>query len=322
VVVLKLTEALSQALLLGVALGDALGRPLEVEAAKPADSWLEPGSIELRGINVGGRFAYSDDTETTLILAKSIAGSCGFNPHHFAHLLAREANVEDPIRGYGVAVATVVLGLRRGLPWWSVARSLYGGQGSMGNGAAVRVSPVAIYYHGSRLVESMAIAQALVTHTNPVAVEGARLLALAYEMLINGLDVDELITRLASITELSVYRVKLGKILSLPRSVSPRDAVRYIGNTSIAYESIPAALLALARGDCDPNLTLHRALSLGGDADSIASMAVGLAVACSGGLKELSSLAKLVEGYDAIRDVASRLYMARNHCGGSRIQAS
>ncbi len=306
---------LFEAVLLGVAAGDALGRPYEVEGAGPASEWIAPGALQLRGIEVSGRYAYSDDTETTIILAKSVARSCGFNPHDFAALLAAEADVENPLRGYGTAVASVVLGLRRGVPWWATARSLYGGQGSMGNGAAVRVAPIALYYLGNRrAVEVMSVAQALVTHANPVAAEAARIMALAYHYVLEGDEPARVLRRLSEEAEVQPLKSKMNKAVSLLGTASPRDVAIYIGNSALAYESVPAALLVAAVSGCDPFVALHAAISVGGDVDSIASMAVGLAAACRGSLGRLEPYARLVEGYEEVRRVARELYDAKIAC--------
>src|SRR5688500_20323339 len=70
--------------------------------------------------------------------------------------------------------------LKQGAPWREVATSLYGGQGSLGNGAAMRVPPVGAYFADdiAKVVEQAKLS-AVVTHTHPEAVAGAVAVAVA-----------------------------------------------------------------------------------------------------------------------------------------------
>ncbi len=85
----------------------------------------------------------------------------------------------DPRRGYGAAMYELVPSLERGR-WDDLARQLFGGSGSYGNGAAMRVAPLGAFFAEDvdRCVEQ-AERSALVTHTHPEAVAGAIAVALA-----------------------------------------------------------------------------------------------------------------------------------------------
>ncbi len=303
-----------EAVLVGVAVGDAYGRPFEIGGVGPQEDWLSPDRVELSGIRVGDRYAYSDDTETTLILAESIVRGCGFTPLLFAQLLAEKADIDNPVRGYGIAVASTVAGLRRGIPWWITARNLYGGAGSMGNGAVVRVPPIPLFYDSIETIEYMAVSQSYITHTNPVALEGARLHALAIHYALHDVPPSKIVTILVENTFLDVYRVRLKAVKSLLGS-KPKRVAEIIGNSALAYESFAAAVYAFVAADGDPLTTLYYALSLGGDSDSIAAMATALALAYAGRLdRELSRLAEKVEAIDYVKKIARDLFEARRKC--------
>ncbi len=68
----------------------------------------------------------------------------------------------------------------RGEPWQSVAESLFSGQGTFGNGAAMRVAPIGAYFADDleRAVEDAA-RSAVVTHAHPEASAGAIAVAVA-----------------------------------------------------------------------------------------------------------------------------------------------
>ena len=62
--------------------------------------------------------------------------------------------------------------------WDEVAGRLFGGQGSFGNGGAMRVAPVGIWAHRDpALLTQLAQNQATITHTHPLGVGGAVLQA-------------------------------------------------------------------------------------------------------------------------------------------------
>ena len=63
----------------------------------------------------------------------------------------------EPDRGYGAAVGTVFERLRDENPHDVTlpARSQFDGQGSYGNGAAMRISPVALFSHTSAEVQKV-----------------------------------------------------------------------------------------------------------------------------------------------------------------------
>lgn len=296
--------------LLAVALGDALGLPYEL-AERPTRITED----ELHGIVVSGRYAYSDDTELTLLLAESLIENCGFSPKAFALKLAEKANIENPVRNYGAGTAEVIFSMRRGVPWWIAARRVYNGEGNYGNGAAIRVAPIPLFYETREAVELMAIAQSMVTHTHPLGVEASRLQALAIHLLLEGANPEELPSLLAREAIYEEFRSRLTVIGELVE-LSPADASRIIGNGVAGFESVPAAVYAFVKAEGDPLETLLIALNMGGDTDSIASMAMALAAAHSPnkGWEKLEKHIELLEGKEEIITIADKLYEAYLRC--------
>lgn len=304
-----------ESVLLGVAIGDALGLPLEFEWSPPRGSWLE--SFEgLRCVSRGGACAYSDDTEMTLILARSIAVNCGLDQDRFAEDLAGGAAIEDEIRYYGAGTIAVIKMLRRGIPWRRASAEVYEG-GNYGNGGAIRVAPVPLYYHddGPGAVAREAERQCAVTHSHPLGVEAARLQALGVYYSLEGVNPRELPSVLRGHASSDTFKSRLDKVVELiKKDPGPREVVEALGNGTPGYESVPAALYAHARGEGNPPRAVLAALSLGGDADSIASMAAALSAAYTRGLGGLESIAPLIEGSSGIREVAGILHKAYREC--------
>ena len=87
-------------------------------------------------------------------------------------------------RGYG-AVAYWLLHQLAREPWREVSAGLFGGQGSLGNGSAMRVAPLGAFFHHDldRVMEE-ARASAEVTHMHPEGIAGAQAVALATALLV------------------------------------------------------------------------------------------------------------------------------------------
>ena len=124
-------------LMAGIAVGDALGRPVEGSRAVP--DWYVDDMIA-RSL----RLLYSDDTVMAVALAESLLECDGFEGADMSRRFA-EAWSSEPERGYGSNVVMVFGAVSRGADWRSAAESQFGGAGSYGNGGAMRVAPVALW---------------------------------------------------------------------------------------------------------------------------------------------------------------------------------
>lgn len=135
--------------------------------------------------------------------------------------------------------------------------------GSVGNGAAMRVGPVGIAATDAGGVRRLARRSAVATHETPDAVAGAEAVALGVFLARSGHGKDEIRGEIAG-----RFGYDLGR---------PTDAVRPgYRFTSACGETVPVAFRAfLEAGDYEG--TVRRAVSVGGDADTIACMAGALA---------------------------------------------
>ncbi|MEU0913077.1 ADP-ribosylglycohydrolase family protein [Streptomyces althioticus] len=84
------------------------------------------------------------------------------------------------LRGYGASMRDVLRRIEAGEPWNEVVAGQVGGQGSWGNGAAMRAAPVGAWHSGDLdLAVEQAARHAAVSHHPPEAVTGAVAVALA-----------------------------------------------------------------------------------------------------------------------------------------------
>jgi len=259
--------------LLGVAVGDALGASFE---------GLPP--IEAGWVEVEGTLRYTDDTQMTIGVAESLIENGGFNGEHMAKTFIKNY---DPTRGYGPGPPRVFRWIKAGIPWNKAAKRLYGGMGSYGNGAAMRIAPVGLlYYDEPDKLKEIARQVSSITHTHPLGVEGAAIQAYAVALAVKtepeSLDREAYIQKLLDLAESPVYRGKLEAVRELLRVNAPRSlVVRELGNGVEAFNSVPTAIYTFLSTETFKEAVLH-AISLGGDTDTIASMTGAIAGAHHG----------------------------------------
>jgi poly(ADP-ribose) glycohydrolase ARH3 len=290
--------------LLGGAVGDALGAPFEGRSAVPFMEFM-------RFAGAAGPLRYTDDTHMTLTLAETLIDSGGVvDPDLllFAFAAAYEA---EPWRGYGPGPPQVFRRHASGMSWRTAASSLHGGRGSLGNGGAMRVSPVALLAHDDpALLVALAKASAEVTHTHPVgwgaAVLQAGAIAAALGSAGDALDprtVVELARGVASDRHLRKGVERMGRIVEQGGSI-PED----LGTGVEADQAVPAAIAAFLRcPDSFPD-AIAQAVCLGGDTDTIASMVGALAGARLGVHAIPESWVDRLEGAGRIGLTAERLH--------------
>src|SRR5512138_573754 len=154
----------ARAAFLGLALGDALGASLEFMS--PAEIRARHGV--LREIVGGGWLhlragAVTDDTEMSLCLARAIDGAGGWDLRAIADRFAAW------LRSGPADVGSTV---RKGIRRYIVDGTLEGppNEGDGGNGAAMRMVPVALATLADRAqLEARAIEQARLTHRHPLS---------------------------------------------------------------------------------------------------------------------------------------------------------
>lgn len=181
--------------LLGMAVGDALGAPLEglstqqirahytqvVDYVDGVIAWKKkPYRWRLPGL-------YSDDTQQALVLTDVLLECGGIAPERVAELYLELATPEGTFlgahRGVGRSFRQVLDDLKQGRSPHTT------GQDSAGIGAAMRIAPVALYYPGEPEAMFDAVMDAsLMTHRDIRSLSGAVAVACAVRRLAAGAD--------------------------------------------------------------------------------------------------------------------------------------
>ncbi|MBA0127461.1 ADP-ribosylglycohydrolase family protein [Haloechinothrix sp. YIM 98757] len=303
-------------LLLGTALGDALGASFEGRHAVTART---VDAVE----RADGTLVHTDDTALTMVLAEHLAARdhAGLDEDVLAGEFAA-AWQKEPWRGYGPGAAQVFELIGRGMPWQRAAVSLFGGAGSYGNGGAMRVAPVAAVGTGPHHVAELGRRTASITHAHEDGQHGAEVQALAAYLALEResaprvLDIDQFRHDLTRVVRCRAWHEKLDRVSELVRTgADPRHAAHSLGNDVTALGSVPMAVMSFVSNPDDPVAAIRYAIGGGGDTDTIGAMAGALAGARNGASTLPEHLVARLEVGDHAREVAGKLATA-GHRGG------
>jgi ADP-ribosylglycohydrolase len=264
--------------LAGLSVGDAFGERFFVEPAV-AEQWIAERSVP------AAPWPYTDDTEMALSVTAVLSQYGHIEQDELARAFAARY---DPSRGYGPAMHRLIRQLAGGEPWSTAARGSFAGQGSYGNGAAMRAAPVGAYFADDldSVVEEAA-RSAEVTHAHPEGIAGAVSVAVAATLAWRAHQASappsrpEFLDRvLALVPEGEVHsRLRCARDLSDGASVSTAVAVLGNGTGLSAQDTVPFALWCAARHLDDYERALWVTVSGLGDRDTTCAIVGGI-VAC------------------------------------------
>lgn len=292
--------------LVGAALGDAIGASWE------GHPMAAEGEIR-HMVRICHTLRYTDDTHMTIGVAESLLENRGFNGAHMAEYFA-DNYFQEPWRGYGPGPPRVFRLLRSGEAWDKAASHIYPG-GSFGNGAAMRVAPLGLFFRNNPVkLREVAYQSSMITHCHILGMEGAALQAWAVALAVaenpdESLDSRSFISRLLDFTTENIYRTKTAKFSTLLKCPDDRQTVvRELGHGIEAFNSVPTAIFAFLAHAGDFVSTVIYAVSLGGDTDTIASMAGAISGAYLGIDAIPPEWQEQLENRDYILNLADRLW--------------
>lgn len=260
----------ARGVLLGAALGDALGAPYE---GLPLPAGPDFNAV----LEARGPLRYTDDTAMTIALAECLVEAGDLDEDQLAASFARRWEAE-PWRGYGRGTFHLLRAISEGGDWRAGASGQFGGEGSWGNGAAMRVSPV-VLAAGDDLTRMLDLARrsARVTHAHPLGVDGAALQAGAVALALQTpvdipLNRRVFLARLRGFVAESAMADQITALESLDDDCRPADVAARIGSGIDACSSVPAAIAAALTAGSSFVEGFRFAISIGGDTDTIGSM--------------------------------------------------
>lgn len=191
---------------------------------------------------------FTDDTNMALSIVSCLRQFGEIDQEWLARSYAERYDV---LRGYGMAMHRALERIRSGEPWRKVAKNLFLGQGSFGNGGAMRVAPLGAYFADDlEAVVEQARLSAEITHTHPEGIAGAIAVAVAaawaWRMRESSalLESAEFLDKVLALVPDSEVRKGLRQARSLMPGSSVQSVVAALGNGSkiTAQDTVPFAL--------------------------------------------------------------------------------
>jgi len=193
------------------------------------------------------RCTFTDDTVLTAATAEAIIGSINYAGAY------KDFGRRYPGRGYG-----------GNFGMWLASEDA-GPYNSWGNGSAMRASPIGFAFDSVDEVLAQAKQSAEVTHNHPEGVKGAQAAALAVYLGRTGTDLEQIKDEIAGRFDY--------------------DLDRTLDNIRLAYSfnescqgTVPEAIIAFLESE-DFEDAIRKAISLGGDSDTLACITGGIAQA-------------------------------------------
>ncbi len=279
--------------LLGLSVGDAFG-----ERFFGDPSTVEP-RIRERAIPEAP-WSYTDDTEMALAVVDVLARRGCIVEDELARTFANRYLV-NPSRGYGAGAQQILGAISRGAPWREAAGAAFDGQGSLGNGGAMRAAPIGAYFADDLdQVVTAARASAVVTHAHLEGQAGAIAVAVAAAVawglrrarpqassaprVLDARAGEKLLEAVFERTPEGATRDGIDRARTLPFETSPSDAAKQLGSGSStsSADTVPFALWCAARHLSDYAEAMWTTVAGLGDRDTTCAIAGGVVALAAG----------------------------------------
>jgi ADP-ribosylglycohydrolase len=289
----------------GLALGDALGAPVEF--------WDLKGIQERYGLTgiqeLPEPALFTDDTQMTLAVAEALIASGEQDLGAIMAVLSEKfiAWLRSPEndRSPGGACLYGARQLEAGIPWWKSGKP-----NSKGCGAAMRVAPIGyLYQHDLHKLRRVAAASALITHHHPTAQLGAVAAAFLVKLALDHVPPEDMLPALELEThnQAQDFDLALERLEQALEMASPEAALAHIGEGWVVEEAVMMAFYCFLHSPDDFLATIRLGANTTGDSDSIACIAGGISGAYLGIRALPPAWISRLEKSAYLQDVAQRL---------------
>ncbi len=282
---------------------------VQISLKTPPKAPLERALISLDGLSIGDAFGqcffqeenkrllesgnqlpdrpwyFTDDTEMILSIIAVLRKHGEIHQDALAKSFAKHYSYD---RAYGPSMHRVLARIDAGEAWQTVVASAFEGQGSYGNGAAMRAAPLGAYFANDLdVLMKQASLSAEVTHAHPEGIAGAVAVALAAaQACLCSVAVvrpkhAEFLGKIIDLLPQSEVRSKLVRAQSISTAGSMDFLASVLGNGSnmSAQDTVPLALWCCGQALEDFEKAMWLNVSAGGDRDTLCAITGGV-VAC------------------------------------------
>lgn len=288
---------------LGLACGDALGRPVEFQSSQRITA--EHGTLsDMIGHGTWGQPAgtITDDTAQALCIARSLSACRGFDPGDIADRFV--AWYESGPFDIGNMTRRSIDALRQGAAWDVAGQQVWENspEGSnAGNGSVMRCAPLAIAYQSrpTRLVE-VSCDSSLITHADPRCTYGCAVLNLTIAHLLG----DETAPLARALDQLGDDAPP--ELTSALTPLAAGDEIASLSTSGYVIDSLQTALHdALTAASAEDAIVT--AVNRGGDTDTIGAITGAVAGARFGAAALPQRWLSAIEERTELADLAQQL---------------
>ncbi|UCF33587.1 MAG: ADP-ribosylglycohydrolase family protein [Phycisphaerales bacterium] len=306
-----------QGAMVGLAVGDALGRPTEfITTLEAIHERFGPEGVTDFVADWHPAGTYTDDTQMSLCVARALLKAGRGTLDELMTVMAEEFVAWDRSpendRAPGVTCRAGCEKLAKGVPWREA-----GVAESKGCGSAMRTAPIGLHYleDEDQLIE-VARASSLLTHGHPTALAAAAGTALLVAWAARGEDPPEYPARLAKVMiDMADGKEVASLVQRIPEVLTePPEAVLHHGGLGEAWtgeEAVASALYCFCRSPEDFRQTVTVGANTVGDSDSIACIAGAISGAFNGISAVPKSWREQVENSAYLHEIAVDLLASR-----------
>ena len=249
------------------------------------DDFMRRELIDVRRLDYSDeRWKWTDDTALALELVAELRDNGAVDPDSLA-LRFCNRYLADRNRGYGGAMHSLLPQLWSKSAWREAAGGLFDGQGSYGNGSAMRVPPLGAYFADDvDLLVEQARLSAIVTHAHPDAVAGAIATAVAAGICARMRDEGEELETTAFLSEVitrtppSEVRDRLVECRRFPDSYTSEQVAQIVGsgNAVACEDTVPFCIWCAATENLHFSEAMWLTVAGLGDRDTTCAIVGGI----------------------------------------------
>jgi ADP-ribosylglycohydrolase len=264
----------------GLSVGDAFGEQFFIDPAQAEEmiaSRIVPASP----------WTFTDDTQMALSVCSILRDHNLIDQDALARSFAARY---EPQRGYGPNMHRLLARIREGEGWRMAAGSLFGGDGSQGNGSSMRAAPIGGFFADN--LDSVVLnarRSSEVTHTHREGIAGAIAVAVAAAWAWRLREStmprsQEFLDLILPLVPESIARERIRQARNLPSNASVRLASAALGNGIglSAIDTVPFALWCASQHLDNYEDALWTTVSALGDRDTTCAIVGGIVAIYAG----------------------------------------
>jgi len=301
----------AKGLIFGLAIGDAMGAPVEFMTFEQIKGVYGEGGIK----DLPDPAVYTDDTQMSIAIAEALIEA----GHKDIETLMNKVKEEfikwchapdTPSRAPGRTCLTAVAKMEKGIHWTSS-----GVAESKGCGSAMRSAPVGYFYqHNPKKLKGVAHITGICTHRHKAADAACIGAAYLVKLALDGMEPSGMIGELLNFTSgiSDEWEKAIEKIRKCLEWEGEEEAFSFLGEGWVGEEAVALALYCFLRYPYSYEKCVLRAANTNGDSDSIACIAGAISGAYLGFEAIPQSWAERIENKVYLADLGARLARARS----------